>query len=519
MALVDVLRGLTKGVAGAAGNEDAVRDLTLQQQQARQNQQQNQDLQLKTQLAPLIQASAGYQKQLVDLTDPNTGLPYAGKEDQYHAVKNSLADVIGKTRMILHPPPPEDPHGIGYLVHRATDVLHITNDAAQKAREAQSQRVNDYYQNLNDSASNQANILAAANGGNPLTPEQQITAAAVHANITPKAVAPKPPSETPLMKLYKLQNGTFKYLDSKKPDELPAGAQPATVSATNPKTPNRDDRYIAIEQKKIQGQPLSPDEQAYTDAYDLYVKKTKTDPGIARAAAYGANRYIPVIDPENPQQTTVMPAAQAAAAHIGTPASIWFQTDKALEKAFTSGNEAKAITAFNTASDHLRMLSEAAKALDNGDVTLFNKWKNEYAKATGNPAPTNFDTIKAAASGEIAKTFGELNIPGVEAVNRPMQEAGSPAQLAGAIGNNYALMQSKIKGLKGQYEAGRAGHPNFGDSGPDVPVGPKTKQLQGMQSGSSQPAYIYARDPQGNLHRAKPGTKLPQGWTLTNGPR
>jgi len=62
------------------------------------------------------------------------------------------------------------------------------------------------------------------------------------------------------------------------------------------KPPNKDDRWIAISQKLLQGQPVSEDDIAYKGAYDLWVQATKVNPGVARMIALNDNRYTWVYD-------------------------------------------------------------------------------------------------------------------------------------------------------------------------------------------------------------------------------
>jgi hypothetical protein len=484
----------------------------LQDQRWQKNDQGNQ-----MQIAPLTQALQSDRTRLAMYADANDPTkPQAGKEKEYEATADRMAQTIGQMRTLLgQKQPGANPNPVKSAAAHVLDRLHITNDlqhhlntdqqGKQTAWQEQNQtQEKTYAQGIPPPEPNA--VLAfkknLTDGG--FSPEDADKAARIHFQMEPKPVAET--SDTRARK-------DFTDFQKDNPDykgsfEQWKTQQGAAGRAAVPKPPTRDDKYIAIEQKQQQKVPLTPDEKAYTAAYDMWVKKTKTDPGVARAVAMGANRYIPVIDPSNPQNVTIMRASEAAAAHAGTPAGIAFQTDKALERAFTSGAPAQTITAFNTASSHLKMLQDAATALDNGDTPLFNKLANAYKKATGNPAPTNFEAIRAAASGEVAKTFGELNIPGVEAVTAPLNSSGSPGQLSGVIGSDYDLMQSKLEGLKGQYEAGKEGRPNFQE-------GPKTQQLRSVQGGD----VIYARDPQGHLHKGKKGTPLPQGWVIANGPR
>jgi hypothetical protein len=242
------------------------------------------------------------------------------------------------------------------------------------------------------------------------------------------------------------------------------------------KPQQRDDRAIAIMQKQQAGQPVTADDKSYLAAYNLWTKQTKIDPGIARAVAFGANRYIPVVDPNDPEKVTIMRAADASKADLGTPASIAFQTDKALTRAFTSGQPAQTINYFNTATEHLKQLQDAADALNNGDVQAFNKLGNAWATATGNPAPTNFAAIKNAVAGELSKTFkgAAATDAEIDAINTAINSTQSPAQLSGAIASNIRLMGSKMEALRGQYEAGKQGKPNFPGAGGGIPAGAPT---------------------------------------------
>ena len=241
---------------------------------------------------------------------------------------------------------------------------------------------------------------------------------------------------------------------------------------TPPKPQNRDDKYIAIQQKKSGGTLLSKDEKDYEAAWDLWTKKTKIDPGVARAAAFGANRYIQILNLEHPEDVNVMRAYDAAKMGRKTPQSISFQIDKFVTKYFTAGPAGTTINYFNTAIDHVKLLRETVNGLQNGDVQLFNKWGNEWANATGNPAPNDFNTVRSAVSGELSKTFKGTGATDQEValIEGTINNAQSPQQLSGAIEFYLRLMEGKMNALKGQYEAGKQGNPNF-PSGGDTKTG------------------------------------------------
>ena len=172
-----------------------------------------------------------------------------------------------------------------------------------------------------------------------------------------------------------------------------------------------------------------------------------------------------------------------------------FGVEKKVQEAFTSGTAAQNLTAFNTAIEHAKQLDEAAKALSVGDMRSLNKIGNALGYEFGSDRTTNFNVIKSALTGEISKVFkgGQATDAEIKEVQGPFDAANSPAQLRGAIRNAVRLMGSKRDALQQQYEQGRQGRPNFGESN------------TGM---------IRARDPQGKLHEAKAGTPLPPGWKL-----
>ena len=225
----------------------------------------------------------------------------------------------------------------------------------------------------------------------------------------------------------------------------------------------RDDRYIDIERRRALGETPSADDTAYAAAYDLYIKKRVISPMLARAAAQADDRYVQVMDLNDPEKVTFMRAGDAAHAGAGSPQSIGFQTDKAMTKYMTSGKGGENIAYFNTATDHLKLLGEAADALQNGDIQRLNQFGNAFARETGDPAPTNFETVKTAVSGELGKTFtGKgATVEEIAQINQTINAAESPAQLAGVIKYYTNLMDGKLSALKYQSEMGKQGKPAF----------------------------------------------------------
>jgi len=223
----------------------------------------------------------------------------------------------------------------------------------------------------------------------------------------------------------------------------------------------------------------------------------------ARGAAFAGNRYVQVVDPAT-GDVEFMRAQDAAKAHLGTPASNSYKLDLSVSKAFTVGAPAQTITRFNTAVDHLQLLSQAADALQNQDAQLLNRLGNAWAAATGNPAPVDFETVKNAVAGELSMVFKgqgatdqEINL-----INNEINVAQSPGQLHGAIENNLRLMGSKLNALRNQYQAARAGQPNFPGAGGGTPMSLKNDANKrtfpnAPNIGSTEDGYSYiGGDPQ-----------------------
>jgi hypothetical protein len=119
------------------------------------------------------------------------------------------------------------------------------------------------------------------------------------------------------------------------------------------------------------------------------------------------------------------------------------------------------MTAYRTATDHLDLLGKAAEALHNGDIQAFNRVGNSIAQETGQPAPTNFNAVKAMLSGElanVAKVTGATDQTIAEE-RAQIDRAASPEQLAGVISTNQDLMDQKASEMFEQYQAGIQGQP------------------------------------------------------------
>ncbi len=267
-------------------------------------------------------------------------------------------------------------------------------------------------------------------------------------------------------------------------------------------------KYVALQQKKNSGQPVSKEDAAWMKGFEHY--KTLVPTATVNLQAGLLSGQAKDMAASYFEQTGQLPGGmrspamsaqilnQAASGPGGVPNvaqnKLQYGAATALQKSAVAGEIGKNITAYNTAITHANQLSEAAAALDNTDPRILNAIGNKIGYEFGSDKTTNFNVIKNALSGEISKVFkgGEATDAEIKAVQEPFSASNSPAQLKGAISNAIHLMNSKRDALQQQYEQGMQGKPNFG----------------GAQGGK-----IRARDLKGQLHEAPAGTPLPQGWT------
>ena len=132
-------------------------------------------------------------------------------------------------------------------------------------------------------------------------------------------------------------------------------------------------------------------------------------------------------------------------------------------RTFSSGPEARNVTALNTVIGHLGTLDEAASALQNKDLRAFNSVANRLATELGDPRVQNFDTAKQAVAEETMRVFRQVGASELEARQwgQRITSSGSPQQLRGVISTLGDLLDSRIKAIGQQYErtANQQGNP------------------------------------------------------------
>lgn len=205
------------------------------------------------------------------------------------------------------------------------------------------------------------------------------------------------------------------------------------------------------------GQPtMAPD--AIQGAAENYLQTGKLPPNMGRGTQGNADR--------NAIMNAVSELAHARGIDQADLPKKWqeFKAQQVGIQRFTSGKQGDTTRSFNVLVDHLDTLTEAAGALKNGDIRIFNQWKQKWAASSGNPAPTNFDGVKALVGDEIVKAVvGSAGaLADREEVKKDLDRASSPKQLFELIDRYKKLALGQLRGLRKQYEAS-TGLKNFGD--------------------------------------------------------
>lgn len=204
----------------------------------------------------------------------------------------------------------------------------------------------------------------------------------------------------------------------------------------------------------------------------------------ARAIADGAAMMTP--SSRNPYALPINARAQQIYADANGGDMTGFGTAHGTltqgRKSFAAGGaNSKTLVALDTAIHHFDALGKAVDALNNGDTVALNAVGNYMSKQFGDPAVTNFDTVKTLAADEFTKvaagvTSGEGEREKMQSL---FQAANSPQQLKQAIAQAQILMAGKVQGLDTAYK---------GAYGPTrsvmEQVSPETKSVIGKASQS-----------------------------------
>lgn len=204
----------------------------------------------------------------------------------------------------------------------------------------------------------------------------------------------------------------------------------------------------------------------------------------ARAIADGAPMMTP--SSRNPYALPINARAQQIYADANGGDKTGFGTAHGTltqgRKSFAAGGaNSKTLVALDTAIHHFDALGRAVDALNNGDTVALNAVGNYMSKQFGDPAVTNFDTVKTLAADEFTKvaagvTSGEGEREKMQSL---FQAANSPQQLKQAIQQAQILMAGKVQGLDTAYKGAYGPNRSVMEQ-----VSPETKSVIGKASQS-----------------------------------
>jgi len=166
-------------------------------------------------------------------------------------------------------------------------------------------------------------------------------------------------------------------------------------------------------------------------------------------------------------------------------------------KGFSSGVEAKAVNALQTAIAHTQVMVPLIGSLNNTNIQALNAAKNWWASnMQGKPQPNSFEGVRDFVTGEISKAVfpgggGEYERM---ALQKQASSASSPDKLNDIVQQWYKLLAGKVtNGFRSQWDVGTGGR--FGSF--DARLSPETRKALGIQSGPQivQPAPVAGQHP------------------------
>ena len=479
-------------------------------------------------IAPLSQALQADQIRLAAFTDPKTGHAIPEHEEEYEHVMANMQNTIGQMRTLLGEKQPT----AGVL-----DRLHIRRDLQHRVQSWQDQ--------------NKQTAASYAEGALPYeqTPEGQKETTR-HKN----AIEEDKVKYSPSLKLYRMKDGTTAYLDAKHPEDIPEGAAPVSLTQTAPKRvlvegPNKEPVMAFQEGEQFFDQNHNPIPNAKP-----YQKPAAMQPKQGTSRQGGGNVFA-TLTPQGWRVTNTgellhdfrpMPTF----AETGLYEPVMSMDDSTGQMTFGVFNRRTGTTQINgttnrpvptpvvqqinknmqaglDSNNRYRTMIQSEQAARNGDqqaqlnilsqhlgMTQGAQRGARISQAMWNEAMQSAPWLETKAARWFHKDpeTGDYVFDGYKS-----GVTLTPDQITQMVALAKQRRDIQWAQLK---EAGQFYGMNIDTSQldqPEVPEGPKTKQLRKLQNGGSG-EYIYARDPEGQLHRAKKGTTLPQGWRLTNAP-
>jgi hypothetical protein len=132
-----------------------------------------------------------------------------------------------------------------------------------------------------------------------------------------------------------------------------------------------------------------------------------------------------------------------------------YQRSMIAQNRWFSGPLGNTVRSLDVVVSHMGVLDDLTTELHNGNYKMFNRIAQSWAEASGQPAPTNFNTAAQIVGTEIMKALTNAGV-GTGAEREEMAHkfavAGSPQQIRGALNIARRLLGGQLNGLRRQFK-------------------------------------------------------------------
>lgn len=337
------------------------------------------------------------------------------------------------------------------------------------ARARQQKVVDDLQAQLSASRARAASLVDQARGatGSPKPPSTSLLNGTPNATSTPSPFAPVDGQVTSTSTGTTVSTGAASASGS--PFDIPLGEGAVTAPRTSVATTGSGaarvtgDTVPATKPASTVSTALPGDVYGAKSLDDVKAARPELNVGALRGRSpLLVSRVLAIVDGRSTFPTSKSPDANAtiALANLVDPtldeASV--KGRMATRQAFSSGAEAKNITALNTALGHASRLSDAFKALNNNSpVNFLNSIDNAVIGQFGDPRPNNAQIDINALASEARKVFagnGGGNLTELKEWQDGFPMNGSQSQQQSALNEFVHLLQSRMDSLADQYNRG-----------------------------------------------------------------
>lgn len=225
----------------------------------------------------------------------------------------------------------------------------------------------------------------------------------------------------------------------------------------------RRDRFEEIKSKMPEGTPAS----AIWDQVDRQILEAKAPPISEFGLRSAAERFIagdktalqgfgrnPVLFGKIESEIAKVAQERGISGTELTRIQQDYQVATKALKDFATGKQGQTAQALNVVTQHLGLLSDAAKALATNDSRTINRLENAFKNEFGWDEPITFNAIKTIVGSEVEKAVAGSN--GAVEDRRDLRQGlaadATPGQLASVIEGYKGLMAGQLQGLEKTYE-------------------------------------------------------------------